>query len=69
VAGVAGSVDADGFVCGGAGDCAGSVAARAKAAIAANWIGAEMRMRVRRVWAKEVMAFERNVVTSLSRIV
>jgi hypothetical protein len=60
VAGVAGSVDAD--VCGAAGDCAGSVGARPKAAIAANRTGAEKRMRVRRVVRKEVMAFERNVV-------
>jgi hypothetical protein len=29
-----------------------------KPAMAANWIGAEKRMRVRRVERKEVMAFE-----------
>jgi hypothetical protein len=56
VAGVAGSVDADGFPCWATGDCAGSVTAVVKAAMATNRIGAEKRMRVRRVGAKEVMA-------------
>lgn len=52
---VSGSVEADGLACGAPGDCAHSVVARVKAAMAANRIGAEGRMGVRRVGKREVM--------------
>lgn len=68
MAGPPGVVDADGFVCGATGDWAGIVAAMVKDAMAANRIGAEKRMRVRRVGRREVMVSTKYCLTSLSRM-